>query len=157
MVTNHQSLKFLSIKMLSRYLWDCRHILLSRYFWPTWWISGWSRPKDRRLRFHTDVYAQPVPVITKQVLSKDPKRRQRVGAYLSVVLHDPQQVNAMHNWSLMELSSHTQELLQLFLAQVLQHPRVHQVCCKIIRVLKRNNSEHLVHQNQFDGYNLRKS
>lgn len=51
---------------------------------------------------------------------------------LPIVLHDPQQMDAVDYGGLVELPSNSQVLFQLFFAQMLQHSRVHHIGSEIV-------------------------
>lgn len=48
-------------------------------------------------------------------------------------------MNSVHYGSLMKLAGDTQELFQLFLAQMIQHAGIHHVGGKVISILKQKS------------------
>uniref|UniRef100_A0A8D9B3S5 Uncharacterized protein n=1 Tax=Cacopsylla melanoneura TaxID=428564 RepID=A0A8D9B3S5_9HEMI len=55
---------------------------------------------------------------------------------LPVIFHHTKQMNTVHYGSLMKLARNGEELLQLFLAQMIQHARIHHVGGEIVSVLR---------------------
>lgn len=56
-------------------------------------------------------------------------------AHLSIVIQHPQQMNTMNDARLMKLSRDSEQLLELLLAEMIQHSRIHHVGGETLRVL----------------------